>query len=127
MTTISAERTEVNASLHNPLDVERKIEETANRIAAGVKVVTAREKEMRDKRRAFDLAYAFAYKRAEGSIKDREYAADIDAMPHREEADNAEIAYKHASRTADALEKELFAWQAILKSVTAMYNAAGVR
>jgi hypothetical protein len=125
VSTMEAER--VNGSLHNPLDVERKIEETANRIAAGVKVVTAREKEMRDKRRAFDLAYAFAYKRAEGSIKDREYTADIDAMPHREEADNAEIAYKHANRTADALEKELFAWQAILKSVTAMYNAAGVR
>jgi hypothetical protein len=111
----------------NPVDVERKIEETKNRIAAGVKIVTDREKEMKARKRDFDLAYAQSYKRAEGSIKDREYAADIETMPHRERADNAEIAYKHASRTADALEKELFAWQAILKSVSAMYNAAGVR
>jgi hypothetical protein len=121
MSTMTAER--VNGSLHNPADVERKIEETSNRIAAGVKVVTAAEREMRAKKRDFDLAYAHAYKNADGSIKDREYAADIKTMPHREEADNAEIAYKHAGRTADALEKELFAWQAILKSVNAMYGA----
>ena len=99
----------VYGDVHNPAEVEQKIEETKNRIAAGVKIVTGCEKEMKAKKRAFDLAYA--------------YAADIEAMPHREEADNAEIAYKHAARTADALEKELFAWQAILKSVCAMYGA----
>ena len=123
MSTMTAEQGEVNGSLHNPVDVERKIRETSNRIAAGVKIVTAAEREMKARKRAFDLAYAYAYKKAEGSIKDREYSADIEAMPHREEADNAEIAYKHANRTADALEKELFAWQAILKSVCAMYGA----
>ena len=113
----------VRGDIHNPVDVERKIEETKNRIAAGVKIITAREKEMKAKKRDFDLAYANAYKKADGSIKDREYEADIKTMPHRETADNAEIAYKHAIRTADSLEKELFAWQAILKSVTAMYGA----
>jgi len=113
----------VRGDLHNPADVENKIQETANRIAAGVRIITGCEKEMKAKKRDFDLAYANAYKNSDGSIKDREYAADIKTMPHREEADNAEIAYKHANRTADALEKELFAWQAILKSVNAMYGA----
>lgn len=113
----------VHGDVHNPVDVENKIEETKNRIAAGVKIVTAREKEMKARKRDFDLAYANAYKNADGSIKDREYEADIKTMPHRELADDAEIAYKHAIRTADSLEKELFAWQAILKSVTAMYGA----
>ena len=126
MSTATAERI-VRGDVHNPADVENKIEETANRIAAGVRIVTDREKEMKARKRDFDLAYANAYKNADGSIKDREYAADIKTMPHREEADNAEIAYRHATRTADALEKELFAWQAILKSVNAMYGAAGVR
>ena len=107
----------------NPVDAERKIQELSDRIAKGVGVVTAAEREARAKKRAFDLAYAHAYKRAEGSIKDREYAADIEAMPHREAADVAEIAFKHAERTAKALEKELFAWQSILNSVRAIYGA----
>ena len=123
----ATEERSVHGDVHNPVAVEQKIEETKNRIAAGVKIVTGCEKEMKARKRAFDLAYAYAYKKADGSIKDREYEADIQTMPHREEADNAEIAYKHAVRTADSLEKELFAWQAILKSVVAMYSAAGVR
>ena len=114
-------------SVHDPVAVEQKIEETKNRIAAGVKIVTGCEKELKAKKRAFDLAYAYAYKNGEGSIKDREYTADIQTMDKREEVDNAEIAFKHAIRTADSLDKELFAWQAILKSVVAMYGAAGVR
>lgn len=110
----------------NPVDVERKIEEISNRIAKGVAVVTKAEKDARDKRRAFDLAFAHAYKRAEGPAHERKYTAEIEAMPHREAADNAEIAFKHAERTAKALEKELFAWQSINGNIRAMYGSAGV-
>ena len=109
--------------VHNPVDIERKIEETANRIARGVSVVTAAEREAKAKRRAFDLAYAHAYKKAEGPAHERRYTADILSMSQREEADNAEIAFKHAERTAKAAEKELFAWQSIGSSVRAMYGA----
>ena len=118
---MSAATTEV----HNPVSVEQKIEDTANRIAKGVAVVTAAEREARAKRRAFDLAYAHAYRRAEGPVHERRYAADIESMPHREAADIAEIAFKHAERTAKALEKELFAWQSINSNIRAMYGAAG--
>jgi hypothetical protein len=124
---MTAERGEIHGDILNPVDVERKIEETKNRIADGVKIVTAREKEMKARKRDFDNAWAFAIKRAEGPEYMRKADATIATMPHREEADNAEIAFKFAVRTADALDKELFAWQAILKSVCAMYNAAGVR
>ena len=113
--------------VHNPAAIEQRIEEISNRIAKGVSVVTNAERDARAKKRAFDLAYANAYKRAEGSIKDREYTADVQTMDKREEADNAEIAFKHAERTAKALEKELFAWQSINGNVRAMYGAAGVR
>ena len=123
MTVISAEREVVYGDVLNPVDVERKIEETKNRIADGVKIVTAREKEMKAKKRDFDNAWAYAIKHAEGPEYMRKADATIATMPHREEADNAEIAFKYAARTADALEKELFAWQAILKSVCAMYGA----
>lgn len=113
--------------VHNPVEAERRIDETVNRIAKGVSVVTAAEREARATKRAFDLAYAHAYKRAEGPVHIRKYEADILTMAQREEADNAEIAFRHAERTAKALEKELFAWQSILNSVRAMYGAAGVR
>ena len=110
----------------NPVDAERKIQELSDRISKGVGVVTAAEREARAKKRAYDLAYAYAYKNAEGSIKEREYTADIQTMPHREDADNAEIAFRHAERTAKALEKELLAWQSINSNIRAMYGAAGV-
>ena len=109
----------------NPVDAERKIQELSNRISSGVGVVTRAEREAKAKRRAFDLAYAQAYKRAEGSIKEREYDADIATMPHREEAEVAELAFRHAERTAKALEKELMAWQSINSSIRTMYGAAG--
>lgn len=118
--------TAVYGDVHNPADVENKIEETKNRIAAGVKIVTGCEKEMKRKKRDFDLAWSYAIKKADGPEYLRKADATIATMPHREEADNAEIAYKHATRTADALERELFAWQSILNSVRAMYSAAGV-
>jgi hypothetical protein len=107
----------------NPVDAERKIQELSERIAKGVGVVTSAERDMRMKKRAFDLAYAHAYKRAEGSIKDREYEADIKTMDKREEADNAEIAFKHAERTAKALEKELVAWQSVNSNLRVMFGA----
>ena len=110
----------------NPAEVEAHIREISNRIAKGVGVVTAAEREAKARRRDFDLAYAHAYKNTEGPVHERRYAADITAMPHREAAENAEIAFKHAERTARALEKELMAWQSIGSSVRMMYGAAGV-
>lgn len=123
--TSQAEHAPVYGDVHNPADVERKIEETKNRIAVGVKVVTAAERAMRKAKRDLDLAYAYAYKRHDGPAHEKRYAADIEAMPHREAADDAEIAFHHAERTAKALERELFAWQSILNSVRDMWNAAG--
>lgn len=115
---------EDDTQVHNPVSVERKIEDTVNRIAKGVSIVTSAERNAREKKRQFDLAYAHAYKKAEGPVHLRKYEADILTMAQREEADVAEIAYKHAQRTAEAVERELFAWQSILNSVRAMYGAA---
>lgn len=110
----------------DPVTVERRIQEVSNRIAKGVSVITQAEREAREKRRMFDLAFARAYKQADGPAHERKYSAEIEAMPHREAADIAEIAFKHAERTAKALEKELFAWQSINNSLRAMYGSAGV-
>jgi hypothetical protein len=110
----------------NPADAEKWIRHVSDRIARGVRVVTDAEALMKAKKRAYDLAFAHAYKRAEGSEQFRKQTATIEAMPHREEADNAEIAYRYAQRTAEALERELFAAMAINRNIISMYGAAGV-
>ena len=115
--------TDTMTEVLNPVDAERKIQELSDRIAKGVGVVSAAEREARARKRDFDLAYAHAYKKAEGPVHERRYTADILSMPQREEADNAEIAFKHAERTARALEKELVAWQSINSNIRAMYGA----
>jgi hypothetical protein len=109
--------------VHNPVDLERKIEEISNRIAKGVEIVTKAEREAARLRRDFDHAYALAYKRSEGAAHVKKYEADIMTMPHRERAENAEITFRHAQRTARALEKELAAWQSINTNVRTMFGA----
>ena len=106
-----------------PESVEQKIAECVTRIANGVRVVTEAERKAREAKRIFDLAYAHAYKRTEAAAHVRRYEADIMTMGQREEADNAEIAFRHAERTARALEKELLAWQSIGASIRAMFPA----
>jgi hypothetical protein len=115
------------ADVLNPVDTESKIAEISERIAKGVGVVTAAEREAKARRREFDLAYAHAYKKASDQpAHQRRYDADITAMPHREAAENAEIAFRHAERTARALERELAAWQSINSNIRSMYGVAGV-
>lgn len=109
----------------NPVDVEQKIVELSERITKGVLVVTTAERESRKAKRDFDLAYAYAYKEAEGPVHLRKYEADILTMPQRENADTMEITFRHAERQARALEKELLAWQSIGASIRAMYGVAG--
>lgn len=113
----------MSGSAFNPVDVENKIDETRNRIAAGIKVVSNAEDHAKAQRRAFDVAYALAYLNAEGPIPERKYRAVLATVDKREIAELAETQFNHAKRTAESMDKELFAWQSISKSVVAMYNA----
>ena len=122
---MSAERV-VYGDVHNPADVENKIEETKNRIAAGVKIITNAEKTAKEARTKFDYEFALAIGRATGPAVNHKYQATVDTIEYRKGAEGAEIAFRHAERTGRALERELFAWQSILNSVRAMYGAAGV-
>jgi hypothetical protein len=111
----------------NPVDSEAWIRQVSDRIAKGVRIVTAAEREAKQKRREFDLAYAYAYKQADGEpAHQRKYSADIASMPHRQAAENAEIAFRHAERTARALERELMAAMAVNSNIRQMYGVAGV-
>ena len=106
----------------NPADLEAKIQEIARRIHEGVKVVTSAERDARDKRRLYDLAFARAYMAHEGAAHERKYAAEIATSDERNTAEIAEVAFRHAERTARALENELRATQSVGASVRAMYQ-----
>ncbi len=77
-----------DGDIHNPADVEKKIVETKNRIAAGVKIVSAAERKMKAKKRDLDLAQAYAMKKAEGPEYLRKAEVTIATMAYREEAEN---------------------------------------
>jgi hypothetical protein len=109
----------------NPVDIENSIGAVTDQIAKGVRVVTNAETEAARLRRDFDRAYAMAYGAAEGSIQDRKYKAELATMPEREAAETAEIAFRHAQRTARALERKLDALRSQGASVRAMYDVAG--
>jgi hypothetical protein len=114
--------------VRNPAQLEDLIEDTKDRIADAVLIVDQAEEAMRTARRAFDHEFARAMVSSSfAEVTLRKAEATMVAMPEKEEADQAEEAYHHAQREAASLEKELFAWQSILNSVKAMWNAPGGR
>lgn len=108
----------------NPVDIEHNIRVCADRIHAGVKVVTKAEREAREAERVYDRAYAQAYLAAEGAAHEKKYRAELATKAERDGMDVAQVAYRHAERTAKAIEAELRAWQSVGASVRAMYGAA---
>jgi hypothetical protein len=113
----------VSEDVLNPVLIEQQIQKIASDISNGVRIVSDREFEAAARRREYDKAFAIAYAAAEGSIQDRKYAAELATMDAREAAENAEIAFRHAQRTARALEKKLDALRSVGVSVRTMYGA----
>lgn len=115
----------------NPVEVEEAIRTAADTITEAVNIVTARLDAYRAATRAYDIAYADAWNKAErgdGSRpneNERKYAAVIATASQREAMDIAEVSWKYAERRAKAAELTLSAYQTLSKSVNAMYGAAG--
>jgi hypothetical protein len=105
----------------NPVDIEQNIQAVSRRIHNGVTVVTNAEAEFRKADQAYDLAFARAYMEHRGPAHEKKYAAEIDTADERANRDVKELAFKHAERTARALEAELRAWQSVGASIRAMY------
>ena len=108
----------------NPVDIENAIRKCAERIHNGVGVVSKAETAAREAARIYDRAFAKAYLKAEGPAHEKKYRAELLTGPERDALDVAEIAYRHAERTAKAIEAELRAWQSVGASVRAMYSVA---
>lgn len=111
----------------NPVAVEASIRELVDRIAKGIPIVSNAEAKAREAARLFDLAFARAYLAHNGAAYERKYAATLATETERGEADVADLAFRHAERTAKALEAQLRAWQSIGASVREMYSVGGHR
>lgn len=109
----------------NPATIEENIRKCASRIAEGVIECNKRYENYLSALRTYDLAYARAYKRAEGPQHEKRYSAEIATTDEREVRDVADAAYKFADRQSRALTEELRAWQSVGASVRAMYSVAG--
>lgn len=109
----------------NPVEIETAIGKVTDEIAKGVRIVTDAEYKAATLRREYDRDFAMAYGAAEGSIPDRKYAAELATYEQRADAENAEIAFRHAQRTARGLERRLDALRSQGASVRAMYDVAG--
>ena len=107
----------------NPVEIEAAIRECARRIHNGVRVVTEAERAARERRRRYDHAFAVAYMQNAGPAHEKRYAAEVATTGQRAEAEDAEIAFRHAERQARAVEAELRAWQSVGASVRTMYGA----
>lgn len=109
----------------NPVDIEHKVREIANRIALSAGVCNDRYRAFLDADRAYDQAYARAYLGDGGPAHERRYAAEVATAAEREARDVADAAYRYADRLAKALESELRAYQSVGASVRQMYGVAG--
>ena len=109
----------------NPVQIETSIRDVANRMAKGVQVCSDRYGLYLETDHAHDLAYARAYMAHDGAAHEKKYAATLATESERSARDAADVAYRHADRTARALEAELRAWQSIGASVRSMYGVAG--
>jgi len=113
----------------DPAEVERFVEQTKDALGDAVVIMDGAEKDMDDARREYDKAFARVILNALGPQYQRNAIATLD-----DEVDKAKEAYEiakrafhYADRESKSLEKELFAWQSILNSVRATWNATGSR
>jgi hypothetical protein len=107
----------------NPVDVEKSIREAANDIARGVTIVSNAEAKAREATRLYDRAYATAYLAAEGPAHEKRYRAELATASERDVMEVAELAFKHAERTARSLEAKLRAFQSVGASIRTMYGS----
>lgn len=110
----------------NPVDLEKRIDNLSNEIAKGVRHVSSAEKKKLDTERVYDRAFAAAFLAHPGPQTEKKYAAELATEQERLDRDVAYVAFRHAERQMKALESALSSAQSRLKSVMAMFGAAGV-
>lgn len=116
----------MSAPINNPVQIENRILDVLNRIAAGIEYRSDAYDEWDLADDAYDKAFAIAYESFAGPAHHAKYYATVETAELRHARTLADMKYKRAERHAKALENELSALQSLLKSILAAYGAAGV-
>ena len=109
----------------NPVELEAELHKTVNSISASIPKVSEQYDHFKTAELEFKLAYAMAFREAEGSIEDRKQQAVFDTQMEAERLKDAEVLYKRVSGYQRAYRDKLSALQSVSKSVVAAYNTAG--
>lgn len=111
-----------------PVEVERQIRETTERLERGVEIVRERNRILKDCERLLKREKAMVYMqhRSNGlSIKDADAQTVIDTDPARNERDQAEVAYWYARDLMVQLQNKLSALQTQAAGLRTAYPLAG--
>lgn len=109
----------------NPVQIERDLRTTNERIYKGVEVVSKAYADYLDAEREYKNAYAMAYLAAEGSIKDKEAKAEVATEEKRAHRDVADVAHKRAKDTLRAVMGEQSALQTMAAGIRQAYAGSG--
>lgn len=115
-----------NDNLITPQDVERAMIEVTARIDRAPAHLKTFHEAVREARAQYRHEYAVAYSRAVGTQLDRKIQAELDTSAYAAQVDTAEIAYKFATDTFDALRTKLRALQSVSSLMKAsMFGSHG--
>jgi hypothetical protein len=109
----------------NPVEIEHRIRDVSERISRGVRICSDTYREFMRLDGEYDRAFARAYLAHNGPAHEKKPAAELATEAERTARDIADVTYRHAKDTADALREELRAWQSVGASIRAMYAVAG--
>lgn len=112
--------------LVTPHDVEREMIDLTARIDRAPSTLREYHEAVRAARAIHRTAYALAYSKAPGTQIDRKMRADLDTQVESASVDAAEIAYRYANDTFDALRTKLRALQSVSSLMKAsMFGSQG--
>lgn len=113
-------------NLVTPQDVERAMIEVTARIDRAPAHLKVYHEAVRAARAEYRREYAIAYSRATGTQLDRKIQAELECDVQSNSVDAAEIAYKYATDTFDALRTKLRALQSVSSLMKAsMFGSHG--
>lgn len=87
----------------NATEVAQQLAQLARDLDATVKALRQADIDATEKRHAANLAYAHAFRRAEGAMDLRKHEAVIQTDVEAHDADVADVVVRHLRRTIDAI------------------------